>query len=266
MINKVFIDKIIELLKQIIINSRGMCVVIFVFLGSFSTMYSQVENIYPPNTKWYQDPFGLKPVQLSTAFGFAFGSAAVAACLIFSKTDTGFYKKFSFYYSGSMSIGYKPPYTKLIQNDIGILYDIRRWMAVGVEWNNFHFKDKIDDTWGVGISPVAKWYAFRSKKTRIFFQYGAGISVSLERFPFTGTGRGADTGRTGTKTNFTSQYSIGSVFALNKKISLQTSFRHFHLSNGNVSGIKRNPSYDSNGFIITLFYSLSSKQIILDNH
>ena len=253
-------------LKQVIRTGKTICLMTLVLFVSFENIYAQTENIYPPDTKWYQDPLGLKPVQLSTAFGFAWGSAVVAACLIFSKIDSGFYKKFSFYYGGGMSFGYKPPYTNVIQNEIGILYDIRKWMAVGLEGNVFHFKDKIANTWGVGISPLAKLYAIKSKKAAIFFQYGAGISMTHKKFPFTGTGRDADTGRIGTKFNFTSHYSVGSEFYLNKKISLQTSFRHFHLSNGNISGIKRNPSHDSNGFFISLIYGLTKKQIMLNHH
>src|SRR5688500_16972292 len=252
-------------LEQMIRNGKGICLMLFVFFTLFGQTYGQTENVYPPNTKWYQDPLGLKPVQLSTAFGFVWGSAAVAACLIFSKIDTGFHKKFSFYTGGGMSFGYKPPYTNVIQNEIGILYEIRKWMAIGVEWNNFYFKDKVDEKWGIVISTVVKWYAFKNKKAAVFFQYGAGISMTHKRFPFTGTGRDADTERIGTKFNFTSHYSIGSEIYINKKISLQTSFRHFHLSNGNISGIKRNPSHDSNGFFISLLYGLTSKQIILDN-
>jgi hypothetical protein len=253
-------------LKQIIENGKAVCLVVSFCIQPFYNVYGQTERIYPPNTKWYQDPFGLKPVQLSTAFGFVWGSAAVAACLIFSKIDTGYHKKFSIYYGAGMSLGYKPPYTNVIQNDIGILYEIRKWMAIGIEWNGFHFKDKIDNTLGVGISPLTKWYAFKNKKAAVFFQYGAGISISHKRFPFTGIGRYADTGRIGTRINFTSHYSLGSEFYLNKKISLQTSLRHFHLSNGNIYGIKRNPSYDSNGFFITLIYGLTKRQIIFDNH
>lgn len=254
------------LLKQVLRNSKGFCLMLFVSFNSFGHIYAQTENIYPPNTKWYQDPLGLKPIQLSTAFGFAWGSAAVAACLIFSKIDTGFHKKFSFYYGGGMSFGYKPPYSNLMQNHIGILYEMRNWMAIGVEWNNFYFKDRVDNTWGVGIIPVAKWYALKNKEAALFFQYGAGISISHKKFPFTGTGRDADTGRIGTRINFTSHYSIGAEFYLNKKFSLQTSFRHFHLSNGNISGIKRNPSHDSNGIFIGLIYGLTKRQIILDNY
>jgi opacity protein-like surface antigen len=70
----------------------------------------------------------------------------------------------------------------------------------------------------------------------------------------TGTGKDADTGRVGTKFNLTSKYGAGIEFDMNKKFSLQSVIRHFHLSNGNIKGIERNPSHDSNGLFIGVIY------------
>ena len=214
----------------------------------------QTPGIYPPFTKWYQDPLGLKPLELSTAFGFLWGSAAVAASLIFTKKDPAFQKRMSAYYETGFSIGYKSPYTSVFQNDIGFMYDIRKWMTAGLGLNIFHFKDQTNNTWCFGIRPFARWYPYRSKKTSLFFEYGAGLSYSLNKFPLTGTGWEADTARTGTKFNVTSKYGIGFVIHCNDRLSLQTGIRHFHLSNGNLAGIQRNPSHDSNGIFLGFFY------------
>ena len=90
----------------------------------------------------------------------------------------------------------------------------------------------------------------------MFFEYGAGCAHSISRFPLTGTGWKADTARTGTRFNFTTKYSLGAEFQLCKSVLLQLGVRHFHLSNGNIKGIQRNPSYDGNGLFAGLIYAV----------
>jgi len=216
----------------------------------------QTPNLYPPFTKWYQDPLGLKPIQLSTAFGFVCGSVAVATSLFLTKNDSSFQKKVSIYWEGGYGFGYKPPYTNVFQNDIGIMYNVRQWMTTGLGLNSFYFGDHVNNTWTTGIMPFVRWYLYQSNTTKLFFQYGAGISYSMKRFPSTGTGWEADTGRTGTKFNFLAKYGVGMEIQFKKQLSLQYGVRHFHLSNGNIAGIKRNPSHDSNAFFAGFIYRL----------
>jgi hypothetical protein len=137
-----------------------------------------------------------------------------------------------------------------------LIFDSRKWMSLGIGFNSFHFKDGINDTYTFGMMPFARWYAYKKKAVSIFFQYSAGISYSLNIFPLTGTELEQDTGRIGTQFNFLSKYSAGAEFRLTKKLSLQASVKHFHLSNGNIKGINRNPSHDSNGFFLGLIYQL----------
>jgi hypothetical protein len=127
-------------------------------------------------------------------------------------------------------------------------------MTLGLGWNIFNFKDGINNTWAFGFRPFMRWYPYQSNKLKLFFEYGAGCSYSLTRFPLTGTGWEADTGRTGTRFNFTTKYSAGAELLFSKQFSLQGGVRHFHLSNGNIKGIPRNPSYDCNGFFLGLIY------------
>jgi len=232
--------------------------VVFLLLVSLITLTNtngQVTHIYPPFTKWYQDPLGLRPIQLSTAFGFVVGSVTVAACLLLTKNDSAFQKKWSPYWEGGYGLGYKSPYTNVIQNDVGILHTVRKWMSLGVSMNLSHFTDRVNNAWTVGMMPLARWYLYKSKSVNLFFQYGAGISYSFEKFPLTGTGWEADTARTGTQFNFLSKYGIGMEAHLAKRFSFETGVRHFHLSNGNIKGIQRNPSHDSNMFFVGIIYN-----------
>lgn len=247
-------------IKQHIKNKRVIFLYVLVYAISIQCN-SQMSEIYPPFTKWYQDPLGLKPLELSTAFGFVWGSAAVAACIIFTKNNPSIQKRLSVYQEIGLGFGYKPPYTSSIQNDIGLMYDIRNWMTLGLGWTTFHFKDKINNTWTFGIRPFARCYPYKSKKVNLFFEYGGGLTYSLNRFPLTGTGWEADTARTGTRFNLTSKYGIGAEYLFNKRFSLQLGARHIHLSNGNIKGIQRNPSHDSNGFFVGLIYKPDKRML-----
>jgi hypothetical protein len=235
--------------------SAKFILLLFISLATLAKANGQTSHLYPPFTKWYQDPLGLKPIQLSTAFGFVCGSVTTAACLLLTKNDSACQKKLSPYWEGGYGFGYKPPFTKVLQNDVGILYGIRKWMSLGVGLNFSRFKDQVNDTWTLGLMPLARWYLYKSPSLNLFFQYGAGISYSFVRFPLTGTGWEADTARTGTQFNFLSKYGVGIEARLSRRFIFQTSIKHFHLSNGNIKGIQRNPSHDSNMFFVGLVYN-----------
>ncbi len=215
---------------------------------------SSSQSLYPPLTKWYQDPLGMKPLELSSAFGFVWGSAGMAACLLLTKKDSSLQQQVTFYQEAGYSFSYKFPYTNSLQNEVGIMINLRKWISAGLGWNLFHFSDKINNTLGFGFRPFARWYPFAFKKAKIFFEYGAGASYSFDKFPMSGTGWESDTARIGTRFNFTTKYGIGVEIKINKTVSLQSGLRHFHLSNGNLAGIQRNPSYDGNGFFAGLLY------------
>lgn len=214
------------------------------------------QKMYPQYTKWYQDPLGLRPVELSSAPGFIWGAAAVTACLLLTKKDSSFHKRIYLYEDAGVGGGYKAPYTLVIQNSTGLLYKVRSWMAVGAAFNSFYLTDNINNTLAFGVRPFARWYVVRQRRVNLFFEYGAGVSYSLNKFPLTGTGWGGDTARTGTHFNFTPQYGIGTEWKISGNVLLQAGARHTHLSNGNIKGIDRNPSHDSNGFFVGLLYCI----------
>jgi len=235
--------------------SARFTLLLFISFVTLVKTNAQTSHMYPPFTKWYQDPLGLKPLQLSTAFGFVCGAAAVTACLLLTRNDSSFQKKLSPYWEGGYGFAYKPPYTNVLQNDIGILYGVRKWMSLGFCLNFSHFNDQINNTWTIGMMPLVRWYLYKSKPLNLFFQYGAGVSYSFEKFPLTGTGWESDTARTGTQFNFLSKYGAGIEIKVKNGFSFETGIRHFHLSNGNIKGIQRNPSHDSNMFFAGIIYN-----------
>lgn len=232
---------------------RHVCILLMLFTNP---VVSQINEFFPFHTKWYQDPLGFRPVELSSAMGFIWGSAAVTACLILTKKDTLLQKKIFLYEDAGAYFGYKPPYTSAFQNNTGVLYTLRPWMSVGAEFSVMHFSDNINNTNGFGVRPFARWYFARTKRIKFFFDYGAGISYSIDRFPLTGTGIKPDTARTGTRFNFITRYGAGAEWRLSNKINLQVGARHTHLSNGNIRGIGRNPSFDGNGAFIGMLYKI----------
>ena len=238
-------------------NSKRSCFLTCVLLFLCTAGISQ-QGMYPPFTRWYNDPLGIKPVQLSSAAGFAWASVAIAASLIFTKNDSSFQKRVFLYQDAGAAFGYKPPYSNTIQNDAGFMFTIRKSMALGLTVNILYFNDDINNTWAFGFRPFMRWYPYQRNKIKLFFEYGAGCAYSLNRFPSTGTGWKTDTARTGTRFNFTTKYGAGAEIRLHKTLRLQVGLRHFHLSNGNIRGIQRNPSYDGNGFFAGIMYAIRS--------
>ena len=117
-------------------------VLLLIPIISFANMaMSQTSGIYPPFTKWYQDPLGLKPIQLSTAVGFAWASVAAATCLMFNDKDSSSPKKLSVCFETGYGFAYKSPYTNVLLNEMGIMRDMRKCMSIGISLNSFHFRE-----------------------------------------------------------------------------------------------------------------------------
>jgi Lipid A 3-O-deacylase (PagL). len=225
---------------------KTIFILILVFIG-FQNSNAQRVGVLPMNTQWYQNPLECKPLQLSTAFGIVWGSAAIAASVTFTKRDS-LSNQYYLYQETGGSFGYKAPYTTVITNDLGVIHPVRKWLSIGASLNVFHFKDAVNNTFSFGIRPFARWYIVRSSRCAVFFEYGGGVSYSLHPFPLYGSATDKDTLRTGTRFNFTSKYGVGLEVKASNRIKLQAGIRHFHLSNGNLSGIEHNPAHDSNGF------------------
>lgn len=221
--------------------------------------FGQYNGFYPPHTKWYQDPLGFRPLELSSATGFAFGAAAMVGTLLLTKKSSHLpFKRFIFT-EGGVGLAYKPPYHQAFQQNTGLLLQVRNKMALGLEINMLYFKSRQSSNIAIGTRPFARWYLCEKNGLRLFAEYGGGISLSEHRFPLSGTGWDADTARSGTRFNFTSKYGLGTEIKVGNKLFLHAGVRHFHLSNGNIKGIQRNPSHDSNGFFVGLLTSLEDR-------
>ena len=207
---------------------------------------------YPPFTKWYQNPLGFKPVNLHTANGIIIPAVAATAILLLTKKDKTIANRISYYDDIGVSYGYYASKTTVYQNNIGLLYQARKFMSLGAEFSAVHVTDDINKTWGFGLRPFVRYYPVHKDKFKLFFQSGAGLILFADNYPKPSGFFGDN--REGTKLNGSPKYGIGAAFKLNKQLSGQAGLWHVHFSNGNHPSADRNPGHDSNGFSIGLIF------------
>lgn len=230
-------------------RKKGICIIGLIILVC---NIAKAQNLYPYGDRWYQNPLGIKPLELHTSMGFIVPAVAVGACLLLTEKDTALTRRFSVYNETGFSWGYKYPYTFMPQNNTGINFQVRKFMAVGVEFDVYLPQDEFNKTTGLAIRPFARFYAFNREKWNLYFESGGGFVYFFDYFP-----KPTDQDqRLGTQWNGTTKYGIGSEINLSDKTSVLFGVRHLHVSNGNSKGAERNPSHDSNGFFVGLSYRL----------
>jgi hypothetical protein len=220
---------------------RVVLLLVWIALPSVAVAGEGVED-------WYENPLGFSPLALHTANGLILPAAAAALCWWLTDDDPAWTRRWSFHVESGVSWGYKPPYTTLSQSNVAALYHPRSWLAVGAELSVYAVRDAVNDTVGVGVRPVVRFTPLRSDRVSLFFEAGAGLMAFAEEFS---RPHEADP-RLGTILNGTPKYGVGAELRLTGRVSLLLGVRHVHVSNGNVRGVERNPSHDSNGFSLGL--------------
>lgn len=203
---------------------------------------------------WYDNPLGFDPVNLHTKNGFLIPAIAVGIILLTTQRDS-LADRVEYFNESGLSWGYKYPYTSLFQNNTGIQFYLRKWMAVGVDMGFYFPKDSFNSTMGISVRPFFRFYPLNNDRYRFYFESGGGLIYFREEFPKP-TDRDS---RLGTNWNGTTRYGLGGEINLNKNISVLLGIRHVHVSNGDTKGSERNPSHDSNGFFLGLSYRPSDK-------
>lgn len=223
-------------------------IVLLILLFSNAFIYPQQ---FPNGDHWYNNPLGFDPVNLHTKNGFLIPAIAVTVCLLATEKDSTFINKLNFYNETGISWGYKYPYTTLYQNNTGVQYFLRNWMSIGIDIGLYFPYDKFNNTVGIALRPFARFYPVNNENWRIYFESGGGFIYFFDQFP-----KPTDQdNRLGTNWNGTTRYGIGGEISLNQSLSLLFGVRHIHVSNGNTSGVERNPSHDSNGLFLGLTYN-----------
>jgi hypothetical protein len=212
------------------------------FLGGFSPKSASAAD------RWYENPLGFSPLALHTNMGILLPAVAAGACLLLTPKEALFRGKVSLYEEGGFSWGYKDPRTLLLQSDAGVNVHLRRWLSVGAEFDLYFPSDRHNHTTGAAVRVFARFYPVSTDRWKLYFESGGGLVVFLDPFP---KATAADP-RMGTRLNGTTKYGLGALFRLWGATSVMFGIRHVHVSNGNVWGVERNPSHDSNGFFVGL--------------
>ena len=199
---------------------------------------------------WYDNPLGFNPINLHTKNGFLIPAIAVTVCLLATDKDSTLTNKLNFYNETGISWGYKYPHTTLYQNNTGAQFFLRNWMSVGLDIGMYFPNDKYNSTGGISVRPFARFYPVNNTNWRLYFESGGGLIYFFNQFP-----KPTDQdSRLGTNWNGTTRYGIGGEINFDQSFALLFGIRHVHVSNGNTSGVERNPSHDSNGMFIGLTY------------
>lgn len=199
----------------------------------------------PPFTKWHQNPLGFQPLNLHTSNAIIVPGVAAAICLLLTPKDTAITRKISWFEEVGYAKGYYASRTNVWQNNFGLLFHAREWLALGGEVSAYHVGDEVNNTWGFGLRPFVRFYPLQLKRLRLYFESGAGVIWFVKKFPQPSGFFGDN--RRGTNWNGSPKYGIGAEWQLNERLSLQIGIRHVHVSNGNTWGEENNPGHDSNG-------------------
>jgi opacity protein-like surface antigen len=223
---------------------RAILPILFLF-SAFQVLRAQ----YPPGDHWYNNPLGFSPVELHTKNGFLLPAIAVGACLLLTDRDSS-HGAYGFYAEGTFAEGYKFPYTSMNQANLGVNVFLRRWMSVGGELDMYSVTDDYNNTTGIAGRLFARFYPVNEASWRLYFESGGGLVWFAEEFPKPTP----DDERLGTQVNGTTKYGIGGEVNVTDKLAILMGIRHIHVSNGNTSGVERNPSHDSNGWFLGVAY------------
>jgi hypothetical protein len=98
----------------------------------------------PPFTKWYQNPLGVSPIALHASNGIYLPAIAAVAILVFTKRDSSILNRLSFYDNIGISYGYYASKTTVYQNNIGLLFQVRKYMSLGAEFTNYYVNDNVN--------------------------------------------------------------------------------------------------------------------------
>lgn len=228
------------------------CFVLVLFISI--QLHAQKPGVgqYPPFTKWYQNPLGLSPLSLHTANGLYLPALATVAILIFSDKDSSALRTCSVYADTGVSFGYYASKTTVYQQDVGVLFPVRWFLSLGAEISTVHVVDNVNDAWGTGIRPFARFYLMQSETVKLYFQSGAGLIRFGDNFPQPSGFFGDN--REGTRWNGSPKYGIGTQLRLGKRLSCDVAAWHIHFSNGDHPNDSRNPGHDSNGFTVGISY------------
>ena len=115
-------------------------------------------------------------------------------------------------------------------------YPIRMFLDAGAEVKSSFVKDDDRNVFSIGFSPFFSWHIVKRGRFRLSYDNGVGPMVISSAFP-----------ESGTQFNFYTFYGLEMSTSI-KSISIIFGIRNTHISNADIKGRERNPSFDGLGF------------------
>ncbi len=232
---------------------------VFLLIIHTYEIFNQTTNscgTFPPFTMWYQNPLGISPVALHTVNGIIIPSLAAGLILIFRDRVSTILNDYSIYNDAGYTKGYYGSYSNLYHNNFGVNFILRKYLSFVIEFTQVYVIDNVNNTFGLGVRPLFRFYALNNDKFKVYFISGAGLIYFFDNFPKP-SGFFSDL-REGTKFNGCPKYGIGLEYKVFSKFYLTAGLWHIHISNGNNPGYERNQGHDSNGLSFGVVYNINS--------
>jgi hypothetical protein len=220
----------------------------YIVLVGFIFVLTAQSQSYPPFTKWYQNPLGLKPIELHTSNAILIPGIAVGIIKLFDH-----YKRSSESTDwigvqiGNTRNYFMEPYNAS-HFAFSVQFQIAKKIHFGIE-NNYSLIAS-QEAFGGGIRPYFLFDFYRNNKFAVSFYSGAGLIFFNQNYPEKAIY--FDEIKEGTRLNGSPKYGLRIDTKIFKHAHFGLEIAHAHFSNGNTLGPERNPGYDGNGLFIHL--------------
>lgn len=188
----------------------------------------------------YRDPNDLNFVDFGDNKVLLYNAIGLGLVLLLSdKEDEGGSSHFSLSieYSGEYR---KEPLSQYYKLNLRRSIPFRKFLHLGGEVNTSFVNDQDRQLVSIGFSPFFTWNIIKKPRFRLAYDNGVGPVLFSSAFP-----------EGGTAFNFYTYYGIEMESNINN-IKFTLGVRNTHISNADIKGRERNPSFDGLGFYITI--------------
>ncbi len=128
---------------------------------------------------------------------------------------------------------------------VGLGYFLWDDVSVNVEVVGYGWDQENEDVIAGGVNLLGRWHFIKVDDWTIYGDLGGGMLIGDDRIG----------GRLGTEFNFDFQVGFGATYAMRNDVYLMGGCRWFHLSNGDIKGVERNPSIDGYHAYVGLMFT-----------
>ncbi|MEJ5352581.1 MAG: hypothetical protein WHS65_13415 [Melioribacteraceae bacterium] len=185
---------------------------------------------------------------MHTGNGLFIPLIAATSILIFTKYNDTLDNRLSFYDDIGYTKGYYGSFSNITHLNIGINYMLRDYLSVGAELSQVYVSGSENNTYGIGIRLIFRFYPLNKENFKLYFQSGVGLQYFFENFPQQSVFFGDYL--EGTKLNGSPKYGIRTEIKLNSNWNINAGLWHIHFSNRNNLSAERNPGCDAMNLVL----------------